>query len=432
MDILRVLATKRDGGVLSTEEIQFFIDGYVAGDIEEYHAASLVTSIYIHGMQTEELCAWTHAMLHSGRVISLEGLSRPTSDKHSTGGVGDKASIPLAPAVAACGVAVPMISGRGLGHTGGTLDKLESIPGFRTDLDEPSFRAAVEGVGVAFGAQTEDLVPADRKLYALRDITGLVSSIPLIASSIMSKKLAEGASSLVLDVKFGTGAFLPEVERGAELGRAMIDLAKGMGVQARVVQTAMDRPLGRTIGHSLEILESLECLRGEGPADLRELVCVLGGEMLHMAGISADSQAGEARIASVLDDGSAFECFEAICANQGWKGGAWFDDRGDPEGTECEEFRAKESGQLHFNSLREMGYALVALGGGRRRFDDLIDPGVGFRLHVQAGEQVEAGQPLLSIHHRAGHGLDEAKERLSRAIRVGASEPSTPLILARI
>ncbi len=432
MDLLGVMATKRDGGVLSREEIEFFIDGYVKGTIDDYHAASLLTSIYIHGMQSEELCDWTKAMLHSGQVINMENIAVPTSDKHSTGGVGDKASIPLAPAVAACGVAVPMISGRGLGHTGGTLDKLESIPGMSTMLDERSFLSAVSSLGVAFAAQTEDLVPADRKFYALRDMTGLVSSIPLIASSIMSKKLAEGAESLVLDVKFGSGSFLPEIERGRELGEAMISLAHGMNVPARVVQTAMDRPLGRAVGHSLEILESLACLRGGGPADLRELVCVLGGEMLTMAGVVAAEPEGEARIAAVLDDGSALELFERVCANQGWTGQHWFTEAGDPERTGHEVFCADRSGHLRFDDVREVGQALVALGGGRKSFADGIDPGVGFLWHAAAGEEVPAGSPLCTIHHRGARGLEEATERLSKAVSIEDEFESSPLILARI
>jgi pyrimidine-nucleoside phosphorylase len=432
MDIRGVIATKTHGDVLSQEQIQFFIDGYVSGDIDEFQASSLLTSIYIHGMEEQELCDWTYAMLHSGRVVSLDGLPVPTSDKHSTGGIGDKTSIPLAPAVAACGVAVPMISGRGLGHTGGTLDKLESIPGFNTVLDEAKFRGAVEGPGVAFAAQTDDLVPADRKLYALRDITGLVSSIPLIASSIMSKKLAEGTQSLALDVKFGSGAFLPDVEQGHELGKTMIALAEDMGVRARVIQTAMDRPLGLAVGHTLEILESLECLRGAGPADLRELVCALGGEMLWMAGVVDATEAGEQRIGRALDDGSALERFESICENQGAQVGRWFDDRSDPEQMGREEWCATESGHLRFLDLRNVGYALVALGGGREDFEDEIDHGVGFLWHVQSGEKVDPGQCLCTIHHREGHGLAEAKNWLSRAVSVGPSFEPTPLLLARV
>jgi pyrimidine-nucleoside phosphorylase len=371
-------------------------------------------------------------MLHSGTVFDLSALGLPTCDKHSTGGIGDKASIPLAPAVAACGVAVPMISGRGLGHTGGTLDKLESIPRFRTDLNERQFRGALKETGVALAAQTADLVPADRKLYALRDVTGLVASIPLIASSIMSKKLAEGAAGLVLDVKFGSGAFLPEVERGRELARAMLSLAEGMGVKARAVQTAMDRPLGRAVGHTLEILESLECLRGEGPADLRQLVCVLGGEMLTLAGIADSTDQGEARIARALDDGSAMERFESICLQQGARPGKWFDHRGDPQDTSREDWCATQAGHLRFADLRDVGRALVALGGGRKALDDVIDPGVGFLWHARSADAVAAGQPLCTIHHRDGRGLEEARALLARAVTIGPAFEPSPLVLARL
>jgi len=432
LDPREVLAVKRDGGVLGAEQIRAFIDGYVAGRVEDYFAAALLTAIYIRGMEGEELRAWTEAMLHSGRVISLDGLAQPTCDKHSTGGVGDKASLPLAPAVAACGVAVPMISGRGLGHTGGTLDKLESIPGVRTDLDEAAFRAALERDGLAFAAQTEDLVPADRKLYALRDVTGLVASTPLIASSILSKKLAEGTAGLVLDVKFGSGAFLPEVERGRALAETMLELARGMGVEARAVQTAMDRPLGRAVGHSLEVLESLDCLRGGGPADLRELVLVLGGEMLSLAGVAEDPEAGAERVARAIDDGSALERFERACRAQGWSGEAWFEAAGDPEGTERVDFLAPEAGHLAFGDLREVGLALVDLGGGRRALGDRIDPGVGLLFHARAGEAVDAGQPLCTIHHRGGRGLEQAEARLARALSVGPAFEPAPLVLARL
>jgi len=432
MDVRSVLATKRDGGALSREEIEFFLEGYVGGSIEEFHASALLMAIYVHGMQPAELSDWTRAMLHSGGTIDLAGLDRPTADKHSTGGVGDKASFPLAPAVAACGVCVPMISGRGLGHTGGTLDKLESIPGLRTQLDEAEFRAAVEEVGACIAAQTEDLVPADRKLYALRDVTGLVSSIPLIASSILSKKLAEGAASLVLDVKFGTGAFLPDVAVGRQLAETMIALAGEMGVPARALQTAMDRPLGRAVGHALEIEESLACLRGEGPADLRALVCALGGEMLAMSRVADDAESGAARIARALDDGSALERFERLCVRQGASPGVWIDASGDPARTAREELCATQAGALRFLDLRELGLALVDLGGGRKRLADAIDPGVGFVFHATAGDALAKGDAICTIHHRGGRGLEAAKARLASAFEVGAPFEPTPLVLARL
>ncbi|MFT7484446.1 MAG: thymidine phosphorylase, partial [Candidatus Paceibacteria bacterium] len=379
-----------------------------------------------------ELGDWTRSMLNSGRVVTFDGLDRPTSDKHSTGGVGDKVSIPLAPAVAACGVAVPMISGRGLGHTGGTLDKLESIPGFSTELSEEQFQAAIRQVGVALAGQTADLVPADRKLYALRDVTGLVSSIPLIASSIMSKKLAEGAQSLVLDIKFGSGAIVPEVARGKRLAQAMMAIGANMGVPMRVLQTAMDRPLGAAVGHTLEVIESLACLAGEGPADLRELVCEQGAEMLLLAGIESDIREASTRIAASLDSGTAMAKFEELCLQQGARPGKWFNAEGDPNKTDRDEWVAPHAGCLRHEDVREIGLALVDLGGGRVRLNDRIDPGVGFRFHVDAGAQVEAGQPICTIHHRAGRGLQEAKTRLSRAITVGASFQPEPLILARL
>ena len=432
MDVREVLATKRDGGVLSRGEIEFFLTRYVAGEVDDYQASALLMAIYIHGMQSDELGDWTRAMLESGRVVRFEGLGMPTSDKHSTGGVGDKVSIPLAPAVAACGVGIPMISGRGLGHTGGTLDKLESIPGFSTDLDERAFKVAMETVGVALAGQTEDLVPADRKLYALRDVTGLVSSIPLIASSIMSKKLAEGTESLVLDVKFGSGAFLSDPKDGRQLAMAMTNIAKSMGVPARVLQTAMDRPLGCAVGHTLEIIESLDCLRGGGPADLRELVCELGGEMLCLAGLETEPASASARVARTLDDGSAYAKFEDITRQQGGTPGKWFDDQGDPEGTATEEWLATETGTLRFDDVREVGLALCSLGGGRVQLADKIDFGVGFRFHVEAGAQVNAGDVLCTIHHRNGRGLAKAKTRLSRAMSIGDAYTPQPLILARM
>jgi pyrimidine-nucleoside phosphorylase len=432
MDVRDILSTKRDGGALSAEQIHTFIDGYVAGEIEEFHASVLLTGIFIHGMEREELATWTEAMMNSGRVMRFEGLGRPTSDKHSTGGVGDKASIPLAPAVAACGVSVPMISGRGLGHTGGTLDKLESIPGFRTDLDEAQFERALREVGLAFGAQTADLVPADRKLYALRDATGLVPSLPLISSSIMSKKLAEGAESLVLDVKYGSGAFLGDPEKGEALARTMIELAGRLGVPTRVLQTAMDRPLGRTVGHTNEILESVDCLQGGGPADLRELVCALGGEMLHLAGVARDVQTGEQRIARSLDDGSALEVFERVCEQQGAKRSVYFDERGDPALLQRQPWPAQASGRLGFVDVREVGLAVAELGGGRVAMDDVIDVGVGIEWHVLAGEEVAAGQPLCTVSHRAGRGLQQALRRLEAAVEV-VDEPTVgPLIRKRL
>ncbi len=431
MDVRPILRTKRDGGELSEGQIRDFMAAYTAGDVPDYQASALLMAIFVHGMAGAELVAWTRAMLESGVRLAFDGVDLPKADKHSTGGVGDKVSIPLAPAVAACGVAVPMISGRGLGHTGGTLDKLEAIPGFRTDLSTTEFRAELERTGVALGGQTAELVPADRKLYALRDVTGLVESLPLIASSILSKKLAEGIDALVLDVKFGSGAFLVDVDRGEELARTMIELAAGFGLRASALHTAMDRPLGRTMGNALEIAESLECLRGGGPADLRALVCACGGAMLADAGVVADAAEGERRVARALDDGSGLERFRAVVAGQG----------GDPRvvddpglldaAPDREVFAAPADGHLAYADVRALGWAVVALGGGREQLQDAIDPAVGLVALRAAGEEVRRGEPLFEIHHRAGRGLERARELLAGAVRVGPPFEPAPLVRAR-
>ena len=431
-DAREIIRVKRDGGELTEGQIRDFLTGYVAGDIADYQASALLMGIFVRGMTDDELAHWTRAMLESGDVFRFDGLDRPPADKHSTGGVGDKVSIPLAPAVAACGVAVPMVSGRGLGHTGGTLDKLESIPGFRTNLDEADFQRCLERTGCALGGQTATLVPADGKLYALRDVTGLIESIPLIASSILSKKLAEGIDALVLDVKYGSGAFLADRRQGAELGRTMVRLAGQMGLRSTAYQTCMERPLGRAIGHSIEIEESIDCLRGAGPPDLRELVCLLGGEMLAMVGRADDPADGHDRISRALDTGAAMEVFRRVVMEQGGDPRCLDDPTHLPAAPDREVFRAPSGGQLAYGDVRELGLACVALGGGRRALDDAIDPGVGLRVLRRAGEEVDAGDELFEILHRGGHGLVEARTHLERALTIGEPAELPPLVLARL
>jgi len=426
-----VIRTKRDGGALSPEEIRFFMQGYVAGRIPDYQAAALVTAIYLRGMQPGELAEWTRAMLESGSRLDFAGLAQPKADKHSTGGVGDKVSIPLAPAVAACGVAVPMISGRGLGHTGGTLDKLESIPGFRTQLNEQQLHQAIESAGVAFGAQTSALVPADRLLYQLRDAISMVESIPLIASSILSKKLAEGLDALVLDVKYGSGAFIVEPERGRELARTMLGIAAGMGLKASAFQTAMDRPLGLAVGHALEIAESIDCLGGGGPPDLRELVLLQGAEMLRLAGKAATREEGRAQIRAAIQSGRALGVFELILRAQGGDPRVIQDRRLLPSAPCVDPFRASRSGMLAFRDCRKVGYALIELGGGRAKIDDRIDPSVGILWRAQAGESVRAGQVIAEIHHR-NHGVEECRALLEQSLLIGDETPLTPLVLTEL
>jgi pyrimidine-nucleoside phosphorylase len=427
-----ILTTKRDGAALDDSQIRAFIDGYVAGDVPDYVASALLMAIFAHGMEDAELVAWTGAMLRSGDVFSFPELDRPLVDKHSTGGVGDKVSIPLAPAVAACGAAVPMVSGRGLGHTGGTLDKLEAIPGFRTDLSRADFARCLAATGVALGGQTEELVPADRKLYALRDVTGLIESVPLIASSILSKKLAEGISGLVLDVKFGSGAFLTDRRRGAELARTMLRVASEMGLRAVAYQTCMDRPLGRTVGHAIEVRESVECLRGGGPPDLRALVCTLGGEMLALAGIAGGPGRGSDLVRAALDDGRAFDVFLRVVEAQGGDPRAIEDPDRLPSAPDVDLFRAERSGALHYADVRGLGRTVAALGGGRVRLGDQIDHSVGLRVLHRAGDEVAEDEALYELHHRGGRGLEEARRHLAAAVSIGPPSELPPLVLARL
>ena len=435
MDPLAILRSKIDGHELTAAESEAFLASYVAEETPDYVASALLAAIFAGGMGEAELEHWTRAMVRSGEELGFPDRSVPLVDKHSTGGVGDKVSIALAPALAACGVRVPMISGRGLGHTGGTLDKLEAIPGFSTRLSLAEVRRTVEEIGAVITGQTADLVPADAKLYALRDATGLVDSLPLIASSIVSKKVAEGIDALVLDVKFGSGAFLGDPEQGAQLARVMIDLAARLGLRAIAFQTAMDRPLGRSFGNALELAEAIECASGGGPADLRELVCALGGALLAAAEVSPDSAAGEARIASALDDGSALARLAAMVEAQG----------GDPRyvtgeaalerAPDVEEVRATQPGRLLYADVRAVGRAVVALGGGRHSLTDEIDHAVGIVSLLGAGERFAAGDVLFEIHHRHGRGLEDARRHLQTALLApdeAEKAELAPLILARI
>jgi pyrimidine-nucleoside phosphorylase len=429
IDARAVLARKRSGAELDRGEIEGFVRAYASGELPDYFASALLMAVFVLGMSPRETADLTGAMLDSGERWRFD-LGRPTADKHSTGGVGDKVSIPLAPAVAACGVAVPMVSGRGLGHTGGTLDKLESIPGFRTGLSRAEFERALRTSGLAFGAQTLELVPADRKLYALRDVTGLIESVPLIASSILSKKLAEGIDALVLDVKYGSGAFLPERERGAELARAMLAIAQSFGLRAVAHPTYMGRPLGDTAGHELEIAESLECLRGRGPTDLRELVLLFGADMLRLAGAVPSIDAGRQRIGRALDDGSALRVFESAVAEQGgdprmlerWPDPAWAESRVAIE--------APSGGWFRWTDVRALGWAIVDLGGGRRALGDKIDPFPGLVFRVRDGERVERGDVLFHVQARAGRVPESVRARLAGAFAIEA-QPFTPEVLVQ-
>ena len=433
---VQLIKKKRDGGALDDAEIRAFVAGVTDGSIPDYQAAAMMMAIFFRGLADRELATWADAMTHSGDVIDLSSIKRAKVDKHSTGGVGDKISIPLAPAVAACGVAVPMVSGRGLGHTGGTLDKLESIPGFRVDLSVDRFAKQVDELGVCLIGQTERIAPADKRLYALRDVTGTIESLPMIASSIMSKKLAEGITGLVIDCKVGRGAFMKTIERARELCGLLRAIGARAGVRVTCVLTDMDAPIGRTIGNALEIRESIEVLRGGGPVDTRELTHALGGEMLVLGGVVRDAADGRERIARALGDGSALEVFRKLVAAQG----------GDPRvcdspGSVLPRARHRDElalppGRITAIDSEALGIAAVLLGAGRRTTDDVIDPAAGLVVDGYVGELVApGGPPQVILCHDLAPGdarLGEARALIERAFTIEHATPATAQAGSRI
>jgi thymidine phosphorylase len=412
-----VITTKRDGGRLSDEAIDWVLAAYTRGDVADEQMASLAMAILLNGMEAQEISRWTQAMIDSGEVLALPDVGRPLVDKHSTGGVGDKITLPLAPLVAACGAAVPQLSGRGLGHTGGTLDKLESIPGWRASLSAEEIAAQLADVGAVICATTPTLAPADRKLYALRDVTGTVESIPLIASSIMSKKIAEGTGGLVLDVKVGSGAFMKSLDRSTELARTMVAIGGAHGLPTRALLTDMSVPLGRTVGNALEVAESVEVLRGGGPADVVELTVALAREMLALAGLDADP-------AAVLASGAAYEVWERMIAAQGGDPSAPL-----PVAAHVEPVVAERSGVLSTCDALAVGIAAWRLGAGRARKEDAVQAGAGVRLLVEVGEEVEAGQPLLELHTDTPAAVAGARAALSSGLVVSEEPAERPLLL---
>lgn len=420
-DILEVLRTKRDGGALTDAQIRFFLDGYTAGTVADEQAAALLMAIVFRGLDDRELATWTEAMVESGERLELSGVGRPTVDKHSTGGVGDKVSLPLVPAVAACGAAVPQLAGRALGHTGGTLDKLESIPGFRTTLSNRELVHQLREVGAAICGAADDLAPADRRLYALRDVTATVESIPLIASSIMSKKIAEGTSALVLDVKVGSGAFLPEVEQARALAEAMVRIGAAHGVGSVALLTDMDQPLGRACGNALEVAESFQVLRGGGPTDVVEVTLALAREMVALAGLSEDP-------ASHIADGSALTTFERMIAAQGGDARAEL-----PEAAERVVVASPGQGYVQRIDCRQVGVAVWRLGAGRARKEEVVSKTAGAVCLAKVGDHVEKGEPLIELHVDDHRRLRGALEALDTAVVVGAEEPEPrPLVLERV
>lgn len=428
-----IIRRKRDGLTLSDEDIAGFLKAYTAGDVPDYQMAALAMAVFFQGLSPDELAVWARSMLHSGDVIDLSGVAGRKVDKHSTGGVGDKISIPLAPLVAACGVPVPMISGRGLGHTGGTLDKLESIPGFRVDLDVDTFKRQVAELGCCLIGQTERVAPADRKLYALRDVTATVDSIPLIASSIMSKKLAEGIDALVLDVKFGTGAFMRERDRARELAQTMVGIGRSFGKDVVALLTDMNQPLGLCIGNSLEIVESLDVLVGEGPEDVVELTVALGAEMLVLGRVATDIDDGRLRMRHAMTSGAGLKLFERIVEAQGGDARALSDRTRLPTAKRTVDVPAPRAGWVSAFATDEVGRAAMLLGAGRQKMDDRIDPAVGLVLRAKIGERVEEGQPLATFHVNDDRALPQATQKLLRAITLADERTAPPnLVVERV
>ncbi|MGW0929669.1 thymidine phosphorylase [Streptomyces sp. NPDC002644] len=424
MDAISVIRAKRDHAELTDEQIDWVVDAYTRGDVADYQMAALNMAILLNGMNRREIARWTAAMIASGERMDFSSLSRPTADKHSTGGVGDKITLPLAPLVAACGAAVPQLSGRGLGHTGGTLDKLESIPGWRAALSNEEMLAVLDDVGAVICAAGEGLAPADRKLYALRDVTGTVEAIPLIASSIMSKKIAEGTGALVLDVKVGSGAFMKTLDDARELATTMVGLGRDHGVNTVALLTDMSTPLGLTAGNALEVRESVEVLAGGGPSDVVELTLALAREMLTAAGLP------DADPAKALADGSAMDAWRRMIRAQG----------GDPDAPlptsrEQHVVTAPSSGVLTGLDAYAVGVAAWRLGAGRARKEDPVQAAAGVELHAKPGDTVTAGAPLMTLHTDTPERFAYALESLEGAYEVAAAGTeftASPVVLERI
>ncbi|MBR2978601.1 MAG: thymidine phosphorylase [Myxococcaceae bacterium] len=428
-----LIKRKRDGGLLEADEIAQFIAGYTEGIIPDYQMAAMCMSIFFNGLTDAELAAWAGAMLRSGEVIDLSDVPALKVDKHSTGGVGDKVSLSLAPLAAACGVPVPMISGRGLGHTGGTLDKLESIPGFRVDLGVERYRELVRTIGCCLIGQTSTVVPADKKLYALRDVTATVDCIPLIASSIMSKKLAEGIDALVLDVKVGSGAFMKTLDDARKLATTMVGIGREMGKKVVAIITDMEQPLGRAIGNSLEAIEAIDMLKGQAPADYTECTMKLTAKMLELGQAAKDETEARARLQAVIDDGSALKKFAQIIEAQGGNPAVLYDYSVFPTARQVVPIPSPVSGYITAIDTEKVGMAAVALGAGRERVDSIIDPAVGFVLEKKVGDKVEKGEPLAMMHINDAARAATIIDRFQSACAFGDEAPTPrPLIIETI
>lgn len=432
-----VIRKKRDGERLSREEIQFFIDGVTRGTIADYQISALLMAIYLNGMDDDEQEILTDAMLHSGNTLDFSEIAKPKADKHSTGGVGDKTSLLIAPMVAACGVCVPMISGRGLGHTGGTLDKLESIPGYRVDLSAGEFEQVLKTVGYAMSGQTAELAPADKKMYALRDATSTVEAIPLIVASIISKKGAAGLDAMVIDVKVGSGAFMRDEDRARALAHALVRTGNACGIRTRALLTDMNQPLGQAVGNSLEVKECIELLRGEGTAGAQpvlDLSLELSAHMLVLSHVDESLTAARDRLRKILDSGAALECFRQNVAAQGGEPRVCDDPAGFlPLVAESFKVESPRSGFVTEVNTAEIGHAIAAIGGGRVRIDDSIDPAVGFMAEARIGDGVSEGSTIGTVFCADASNAKEAAERIQAAYKIGdQSPPELPQLLREV
>ncbi len=431
--ITELIERKRDGGELSGDELRWIITQYTADRLPDYQMSALLMAIFFCDMSDHELAVWTEAMLYSGEVLDFDRLPAPKVDKHSTGGVGDKVSIPLAPMVAACGVAVPMMSGRGLGHTGGTLDKLESIPGFRTALDPDEFRRVLEKHHLVLAGQSETLVPADRRIYALRDATGTVPSIPLISSSIMSKKLAEGLDALVLDVKVGSGAFMKDEASARLLAETMVGIGASHDTAVTALLTDMDQPLGNEIGNANEVAESLDVLQGGGPDDLVEITFRLGVEMLLAGGVATDVADARQRLQRAVSSGAAIDKLAEVVTEQGGNGNVVLNRSLLPTAASTHEVIADQSGFVTRCDALALGLGAVRLGGGRQRKEDAVDPAVGITVHAKVGDDVSAGDRLATVAYNDDGRLAAALRHIESAWQIGDGHPAAnPLILGEV
>jgi len=430
MRVVDLIRRKRDSGELTREEIEQLIAAYTGGDIPDYQMSAWLMAVALRGMSRAEIAALTGAMLHSGRVLDFSDLPGRKVDKHSTGGVGDKPSLVIAPVVAAGGVKVPMISGRGLGHTGGTLDKLESIPGFNVNLSLADFRRVLETCGCALIGQTAEIAPADKKIYALRDVTGTVESPALICASIMSKKLAEGIDALVLDVKTGSGAFMKKIEDAASLAELLVETGKRMGKNVVALLTDMNQPLGRTAGNAMEVAEAIEVLSGGGPADLRELCLELAGWMFYLGERVKTVDEGKKLSAELIASGQAREKFREIVRLQGGDVGVVDDPRRLARARQTLDVTSPADGYVAGTQCEQLGVACVVLGGGREKKEDTIDPAVGLEFHKRIGDAVKRGEPLCTLHYNADDRLDQACRLVETAYRIEPEKPKTipPLV----